>query len=60
MVKKDVSAMSNNDIKLYMQSLKNEYEAKKTGIAEIYNELNEISREYNKAKAEREKRSGGY
>lgn len=60
MVKKDVSAMSNNDIKLYMQSLENEYEAKKTGIAKIYNELNEISREYNKAKAERERRSGGY
>lgn len=60
MVQKDLSTMSNSDIKMYMQSLDNEYEAKKAIIRNIFEELNAISREYNKAKAEQAKRKGQF
>lgn len=60
MIVKDVSSMSNNDIKIYMLSLENEYEAKKVEISKIFEDMNNISREYNKAKAEQGKRSGGF
>ena len=48
--------MSNAEIRLYQENLKNEYEVIKAEIAERFKILDEMDREYNKAEAELNKR----
>jgi predicted nucleic acid-binding Zn-ribbon protein len=52
MEKKDYTIMSNNDIKLHIQRLENEFETKKAQIKELCDELVEIENEYHKAENE--------
>lgn len=49
MEKKDCTEMSNNDIKLYLISLENEFEAKKKHIKQLCDELVELEQEYQQA-----------
>ena len=52
MVPKDCKNMSNNELKLYKLALENEYEAIKAKIIGLEEQLDELDREYNKAKTE--------
>ena len=52
MEKKDYTTMSNNDIKLHMQSLENEFESKKAQIKQLCDELVEMENEYHRAENE--------
>lgn len=52
MVPKDCKNMSNNELKLYKLALENEYEAIKAKIIALEEQLDELDREYNKAKTE--------
>lgn len=49
---KDCKNLSNAEIRLYQENLKNEYEVIKAEIAERFKLLDEMDREYNKAEAE--------
>lgn len=49
---KDYTTMSNNEIKLHIQKLENEFEAKKIQIKSLCDELLEIENEYHKAENE--------
>lgn len=52
MVPKDCKNMSNNELKLYKLALENEYEAIKAKIIALEEQLDELDREYVKAKTE--------
>lgn len=52
MVPKDCKNMSNNELKLYKLALENEYEAIKSKIVALEEQLDELDREYNKAENE--------
>ena len=52
MIPKDCKNMSNNEIKLYKLALENEYEAIKSKIASLEEQLDELDREYIKAENE--------
>lgn len=52
MERKDCSEMSNSDLKAYISTLENEFEAKKSKMKEICNELKEIEDAYNDAQNE--------
>ena len=52
----DCKNMSNAEIRLYQENLKNKYEVIKAEIAERFKILDEMDREYNKAEAELNKR----
>jgi hypothetical protein len=52
MVPKDCKNMSNNELKLYKLALENEYEAIKSKISALEEQLDELDREYNKAENE--------
>lgn len=49
---KDCKNLSNAEIRIYQENLKNEYEVIKAEIAERFKLLDEMDREYNKAEAE--------
>jgi len=52
MEKKDYSNMSNSEIRLALETLKNEYEAKKSKVVSICKEMEELENEYTKAEQE--------
>ena len=54
---KDYENMTNNEIKLDMQSLENEYEATKVKAMELINRMKELYEQYIEAKNELDKRS---
>ena len=49
---KNCSELSNSELKLYLESLNNEFEAKKAKIKELCEELVEIENAYNDAQNE--------
>lgn len=49
---KDTSKMSNSELKLYLTSLENEFEAKKAKLKEMCEELEDIQFEYSNAQNE--------
>lgn len=49
---KNCSELSNSEIKLYLESLNNEFESKKAKIKELCEELIEIEKAYNDAQTE--------
>jgi hypothetical protein len=46
MIKENFKEMSNSEIKLYIENLRNEFEGKKLKLKEICDEMDEIEREY--------------
>lgn len=52
MEKKNYNEMGNSEIKMYIDNLKNEFEAKKMRLKEICDEMNDIEKEYIKATQE--------
>lgn len=52
MEKKDASSMSNSEIKLYLETLNNEFEAKKAKLVELCKEIEDIQFEYTNAEIE--------
>lgn len=52
MDKKNCSELNNSELKLYMESLNNEFEAKKAKIKELCNELVELENAFNEAQSE--------
>jgi uncharacterized protein involved in exopolysaccharide biosynthesis len=49
---KDTSKMSNSELKLYLTSLENKFEAKKAKLKEMCEELEDIQFEYSNAQNE--------
>ena len=52
MEKKDYKDLSNADIRLSMETLKNEYEAKKAKVVALCEEMESLEAEYKKAEQE--------
>ena len=55
---KNVKELSNSEIKLYRETLKNEFDVLKYKIKEMCDELQKIDSEYNKAESELKIRQG--
>ena len=49
---KKCSELTNSELKLYIQSLTDEFEAKKAKLAEICKEMEELEAQYNSAQNE--------
>jgi hypothetical protein len=60
MVEKNISEMSNIEIKIYLENLNNEFEGKKLKLKAICEEMDKLEREYLKAKNELEIRRNLY
>jgi hypothetical protein len=60
MIKENFKEMSNSEIKLYIENLRNEFEGKKLKLKEICDEMDEIEREYLHATKELEIRRNLY
>ena len=60
MVPKDCKTLSNNELKLYKLALENEYEAIKSKIASLEEQLDTLDREYAKAENEEKIRRTGF
>lgn len=52
MIPKDCKTMTNNELKLYKLSLTNEYEAIKSKITKLEEQLDKLDIEYNKVELE--------
>ena len=46
MEKKDCSSMSNSELKIYIETLRNEFESKKAELAKICETMGDIENEY--------------
>ena len=60
MVEKNISEMSNIEIKIYLENLNNEFEGKKLKLKVICEEMDKLEREYLRAKNELEIRRNLY
>lgn len=60
MIKENFKEMSNAEIKLYIENLRNEFEGKKLKLKEICDEMDDIEREYLNATKELEIRKNLY
>lgn len=60
MIKENFKEMSNSEIKLYIENLRNEFEGKKLKLKEICDEMDDIEHEYLNATKELEIRRNLY